>query len=62
MQKRIEHFNKFGRKSFTTIVKPDQSANNKKRKREKDSIIVILTTLTGNTTAKLESDNINRSD
>jgi hypothetical protein len=62
MQKRIERFNKSGRKLFIIVIESDQSANNKKRKREKNFIIVILTILTGNTTAKFESDDINRSD
>jgi hypothetical protein len=62
MQERIERFNKSGRRPLTTVVEPDQSANSKKRKREKDPIIIILTTLTGNTITKFESDDINRSD
>jgi hypothetical protein len=62
MQKRIERFNKSGRKSFITVIESDQSTNNKKRKREKDSIIIIFTILTGNIIIKFKLDDINRSD
>jgi hypothetical protein len=62
MQKRIERFNKFGRKFFIIIIEFNQSTNNKKRKREKDSIIIIFTILTGNIIIRFESDNINRLD
>jgi hypothetical protein len=61
MQKRIERFNKSGRKSFTTVIESDQSINNKKRKREKDFIIIIFTILTGNIIIKFELNDINRS-
>jgi hypothetical protein len=62
IQKRIKRFNKFGRKSFITVIEFDQSTNNKKRKREKDFIIMIFTILTENIIAKFKLDDINRLD